>query len=261
MDDPGSLAGRVALVTGAGGARGIGLAAARALARRGARVAVTATGDHVHERAAELRATGAEAASFVADLTDPDQARRLVDEVERDVGPVEVLVNNAGMAQRGRPEPFAVPLGRLEPEAWRREVARSLDTAFLVTRLAAPGMAARGWGRIVFVSSVTGPLATFAGQAAYAAAKAGMEGLMRTVALELAPRGVTANAVAPGWIETGSSDELELRAARATPAGRPGTPDEVAEVVAFLATPAAAYVCGASVVVDGGNTIQEVKGP
>jgi 3-oxoacyl-[acyl-carrier protein] reductase len=261
MDDPGSLAERVALVTGAGGPRGIGLAAARALARRGARVAVAATGEHVHERAAELRDAGADAASFVADLTDPDQARRLVEDVERRLGPVGVLVNNAGMAQRGVPEPFGVPLEGLDPEAWRRELARSLDTAFFVTRVAGPRMAAQGWGRIVFVSSVTGPVATFAGQAAYAAAKAGMEGLMRTVALELAPRGVTANAVAPGWIDTGSSGDAELRAARATPAGRAGTPDEVGEVVAFLATPGAAYVCGASVVVDGGNTIQEVKGP
>jgi 3-oxoacyl-[acyl-carrier protein] reductase len=260
MVDPGTLDTRVALVTGAGGPRGIGLAAARALARRGARVAVAATGDHVHARAAELRAAGADAASFVADLTDPAQAARLVEEVERRLGPVDVLVCNAGMAQRGRPEPPGVALERLDPERWRRELDRSLLTAFLVTRLVAPAMAERGWGRVVFVSSVTGPVAAFPGQAAYGAAKAGMEGLMRSVAVELAPRGVTANAVAPGWIETGSSDEAELRAGHATPVGRPGRPEEVGEVVAFLATPGAAYVCGASLVVDGGNTIQEVKG-
>ena len=260
MQDPDSLRGRVALVTGAGSAAGIGLAIARALARRGARVAVTATGDHVHERAAELRADGADTASFVADLTDPDQVARLVAEVTERLGPVDVLVNNAGMAQRGVEEPMTTALTELTPEAWRREIERSLDTAFHVTRAVAPGMAKRGWGRIVFVSSVTGPVVAIEGAAPYAAAKGGMEGLMRATALELAGHGVTANAVAPGWIATASSPEEELVAGTHTPVGRPGRPEEIGEVVGFLATPAASYVCGTSIVVDGGNTIQEVKG-
>jgi 3-oxoacyl-[acyl-carrier protein] reductase len=221
---------------------------------------VTATGDHIHERAAELRAEDADAASFVADLTDPGQVARLVEQVTDALGPVDVLVNNAGMAQRGVEEPLTIGLTELTPEAWRREISRSLDTAFHVTRAVAPGMAERGWGRIVFVSSVTGPLVAMAGAAAYAAAKGGMEGLMRTTALELAGRGVTANAVAPGWIATASSMEEELVAGAHTPVGRPGRPEEIGEVVAFLATPAASYVCGTSIVVDGGNTIQEVKG-
>jgi 3-oxoacyl-[acyl-carrier protein] reductase len=260
VQDPDSLRGRVALVTGAGSAAGIGLAIARALARRGARVAVTATGDHVHERAAELRSDGADTASFVADLTDPDQVARLVAEVTERLGPVDVLVNNAGMAQRGVEEPMTTALTELTPEAWRREIERSLDTAFHVTRAVAPGMAKRGWGRIVFVSSVTGPVVAIEGAAPYAAAKGGMEGLMRATALELAGHGVTANAVAPGWIATASSPEEELVAGTHTPIGRPGRPEEIGEVVGFLATPAASYVCGTSIVVDGGNTIQEVKG-
>ena len=260
MQDPDSLRGRVALVTGAGSAAGIGLAIVRALARRGARVAVTATGDHVHERAAELRSDGADTASFVADLTDPDQVARLVAEVTERLGPVDVLVNNAGMAQRGVEEPMTTALTELTPEAWRREIERSLDTAFHVTRAVAPGMAKRGWGRIVFVSSVTGPIVAIEGAAPYAAAKGGMEGLMRATALELAGHGVTANAVAPGWIATASSPEEELVAGTHTPIGRPGRPEEIGEVVGFLATPAASYVCGTSIVVDGGNTIQEVKG-
>jgi 3-oxoacyl-[acyl-carrier protein] reductase len=249
-----SVAGRVALVTGAGAPDGIGFAAARVLAGRGARVAVTATTARIHDRAADLGAAG-----FVADLTSWGAAEALVAAVEAQLGPVDVLVNNAGMVQTGI-APADGPFTTLAPEAWLREIELNLHVTFRLCRLLAPGMAARGRGRIVNISSVTGPLVTAPGSAGYSAAKAGVDGLTRALALELGPAGVTVNSVAPGWIDTGSATDAERRAGRHTPVGRPGTPAEVAEVIAFRASPAASYLTGQSVVVDGGNVIQEVKG-
>ena len=253
-----ALAGQVALVTGAGASDGIGFAVARALAARGAAVGITATSERIHERAAELEAAGATAWAGTADLVDETAAERLVEAVLERFGRLDVLVNNAGMTQTGGEE-ISAPFAEMDARAWRLAIDRNLTTAANVTRAALPPMLARGYGRIVNVSSVTGPHVAIPGSSGYGAAKAGLEGLMRALALELGPAGITVNSVAPGWIATGRSPPEELRAGRATPIGRPGTPDEVATAVAFLADPASSYVTGHSIVVDGGNTLQEYK--
>jgi 3-oxoacyl-[acyl-carrier protein] reductase len=253
------LAGSVALVTGAGSAGGIGYAAARALARQGAAVALSATSDRVHARAEELVRAGHEAFAQTADLTDPAAAERLVAGVTERFGRIDVLVNNAGMAQVGAPDTGGRFID-IDAAAWARSIDRTLTTAVNVTRAVLPALLARGAGRIVFVSSVTGPLVSMPGDAGYSAAKAGMDGLMRALALEAAGTGVTVNSVAPGWIATESSSEAEIAAGAHTPVGRPGTPEEVAAAIAFLAAPESSYVTGHALVVDGGNTIQEARG-
>ena len=221
-----------------GASRGIGSASSVALAAQGHRVAVgwRSDADGAKATVAAIEAAGGEAVATQLDVTDSASVDTAVGQVEEAFGPVEILVSNAGLADDGL---FA----RMAEERWRRVINANLDGAFLVTKRVVPTMMRARWGRIITVSSVTAYIGA-AGQANYAASKAGLIGLTRALARELAPRSITANVVAPGPIATdmtaGLTDEQRDRMTTAVPLQRMGTPEEVAAVIAFLASEPAA---------------------
>lgn len=249
---------RTALVTGAGSANGIGFATARLLRMAGARVAITSTTGRIFDRLAELGADKSATFARSADLTKADEVAGLIAAVTAALGSIDILINNAGMTQVGGDIP-AGTLQDMTEDGWDYGIDINLKTAFLMTRAVLPDMVSRHYGRIVQMSSVTGPVVGIAGSSAYAAAKAGMLGMTRALAIEAGPFGVTVNCVGPGWVQTGSSTEAEIVAGRHTPVGRSGTPDEIGHVAVFLASEEASYVTGQMIVVDGGNTVQEYK--
>ena len=239
------LAGQAALVTG--GSRGIGRAVAQALAEAGARVAVVAR-DAGRAQAAAAELPGEGHRGYGCDVAESEAVDALVKAVETDLGSLDILVNNAGVTQDNL-------LLRLSDEAWDRVLDTNLKGAFNLIRAAARGMMRRRAGRIINIASVVG-LTGNKGQANYAASKAGLIGLTKSVARELASRGVLCNAVAPGFIDTEMTAALP-EAARAgllaqVALGRLGRPEDVAGVVRFLAGPDASYITGQTLVVDGG---------
>jgi 3-oxoacyl-[acyl-carrier protein] reductase len=234
----------VAVVTGA--SRGIGAAIARALADDGWDVAVAyrSDADGAAETAAAVEGRGRRAIVIQGEVGDPATAERLIAGVEEELGPVLGLVNNAGVRADG----LAL---QLDDDSWDRVVDTNLSAAFRLTRRVLHGMVRARFGRIVNVASVVGPRAN-AGQANYAAAKAGLIGMTKTVSSEVARRGVTVNAVAPGFIETDMTADVPREVLAAVPARRPGSPADVASAVGFLASDNAGYVTGTTLFVDGG---------
>jgi 3-oxoacyl-[acyl-carrier protein] reductase len=240
------LSGRVALVTGA--SRGIGRAIARQLARQGAAVVAAAREDHAAGVASEIVAAGGNAQAAAVDVTDEASVAALVAAVVDRWGRVDVLVNNAGIARDQL-------LLRMKRADWDAVLATNLTAAFTCSQAVLKPMIRQRSGRIINISSVVGQTGS-AGQANYAASKAGLVGFARALAREVASRGITVNVVAPGYIETDMtgalSDENRREWAAQIPLGRLGTPDDVAAAVCFLASDEAAYITGQVLAVNGG---------
>ena len=241
-----------ALVTGAGAPGGIGFAIAQALKESGAEVFITSTTDRILQRAQELGVTG-----LIADLTIPQDCERII----KEVGILDVLVNNAGMTSINSPlgADEASSLTEVSSEAWQRGIQRNLDTAFNLTKAALPALRKSKAGRIIMISSVTGGLMAMAKQPVYAAAKAALVGLTKSIALDEAKYGITCNAILPGWIATDTQSAHEKLQGMKTPLGRSGKPSEIAGLVNWLASENAGFMTGQALVVDGGNSIAEER--
>jgi 3-oxoacyl-[acyl-carrier protein] reductase len=243
----GQLEGKVALVTGA--ATGIGAACARALAREGAVVACTSLPTDPTQAVVDgIIAAGGRAINKPLNVTSAEEAQHVVEEVAAELGGLHILLNNAGITDDGL-------FMRMKPESWRKVLSVNLDGAYNVTQPAVKIMVKQKEGRIISISSVIGLMGN-AGQANYAASKAGLIGLTKSLARELGSRNITVNAIAPGYIQTPMTDKLNDEQRKALMANlaipRLGTPEDIAAVVLFLAGPAGSYVTGEVINVSGG---------
>jgi 3-oxoacyl-[acyl-carrier protein] reductase len=244
------MEGKVALVTGGSG--GLGGVHCLSLAKAGCDVAVAAYRhfEKAEEVAAKIRDMGRKSLALKMDVSNFEEVREGVKEVERELGPVAILVSNAacGIVR-------AVTIVNMKNEDWERDVAVNLTGAFNVIKCCLPGMLERGWGRVIVVSSITGTMGGF-GQCSYAATKAGLIGLAKTVALEGARKGVTCNAMVLGMVEGGAyfevAPEFRERINKRMAMRRPGTPQEVSNLLVFLASEESSYITGEAIEISGG---------
>ena len=244
--------GKVAAVTG--GARGIGKAIAGALASGGASVAVVdINGEGAEQTASELKARfSVETRAVVLDVSSKKDVVAVFERLASELGVIDILVNNAGITTNVH------TIASMPPESWDREISINLSGAFYCARQVLPSMAERNWGRVVNLSSLAGASGGF-GQCSYSASKAGLLGLTKTIALEYGKKGITANAVLPGLVNTAAAaaipEDLRQRIINTCPAGRMAEPDEIAGVVSFLASSGASYINGAEILATGGSEL------
>jgi 3-oxoacyl-[acyl-carrier protein] reductase len=253
---------RSILITGAGSPKGIGFTAAHLFAEAGDQIFLTGHSDRVHERTKELALAhpGAIIHALAGDLTDPRFSKELIHDLIARHGVLDVLVNNAGMTSEINPAgKESAGLSDISHDAWHASIARNLDSLFYLTKEALPHLRNSRAGRIINITSVTGPVMAMRNEVAYAAAKAAIVGFTRSLALDEAARGITINAIAPGWIATDSQTAHESEQGRATPMQRSGRPEEIASAIFWLASEGAGYMTGQTLVIDGGNSIAEER--
>ncbi len=248
-----TLKGRTAVITG--GNRGLGKAIATALGAAGANIVLVARDKYVLASAAEeIRAHGVEVSSFAADVTDEKQVFQLHQDIHGRIGPIDILINNAGINIRKSVEHFTLA-------EWNQVLATNLTSAFLMCRAFVPGMKGRDYGRIINMSSMLGHI-SIPGRTAYSASKAALLGFTKALALELAPDGITVVAISPGAFATEMNQaalndpEVNAQFTSRIPLGRWGNPEEIGKLAAYLCSPDAAYITGTDILIDGGWTAQ-----
>lgn len=252
---------RTAFISGVGSQTGIGFATAKALGAIGYKIGITSTTDRIFDRVKELESLDIEVFGIVADLSVPAEVEKVVSEFKLRFPTLDVLVNNAGMAcvsnysggEDGAIEEYTI-------DGWHKSFSRNVDTTMLLTQKFLPMIKLSGSGRIVIVSSSTGPVLVMRNTLAYASAKSALTGFTKALALDVAHLPITVNAVAPGWISSTTNSEHEIRQGAATPMGRRGTPEEVASAITWLTSPEASYITGQTIVIDGGNSLAEERG-
>ena len=252
--------GRSVFISGAGSPTGIGFAAAKAFGALGYKVGITSTTDRIFDRVKELEALNIEAFGIIADLSTSQAVEKVVADFLSKFSTLDVLVNNAGMAcvsnysdgEDGGIEDYTL-------DGWHKAFARNVDTTMLLTQGFLPAIKLSSAGRVVMVSSSTGPIMVMRSTLAYASAKSALTGFTKALALDLAHLPITVNAVAPGWISSTTNSEHEINQGKATPIGRRGTPEEVASAITWLASPGASYITGQTIVIDGGNSLGEER--